>query len=237
VRVSNFEVPGLLATVVYIDLFGAEEPTARRRLEEMLSEASAGRAKPDSPPPFPGGRPSRQRPRFPGAAPPDQDPAADAESAADNVTNLSDFRRRGNGDSADAVDVEAFRRLITEFFELAGLAGTSYDAGTPEYTWTRLDVEQQLAQTNSYLERTSGYLLRAGMEDDLATFSLRHFIRLSASASSAFSRALNALETEQRPSRRHALLDEYEAAQRSLETVLWNIHDELATVLPPSGSR
>ena len=237
VRVRDFKLSGLLATVVYTDLFGTDETTARRLLEETLDEASAGRAKPDVPPPFPGGQQSRQRPRFPGAPPPDQDAAVDEEATVDNVTHLSDFRHRGSGESADALDVELFRRLITEFSESAELVGTSYAAGTPGYSWTRLDVARQLTQTNSYLERTSEYLLHAGMADDLATFTLRHFMRLSASTTSVFSRALDALESEQRPSQRHRLLDEYEAARRSLEDLLWRIYDELMTVQPPSGLR
>jgi hypothetical protein len=53
VRVRDFELSGLLATVVYTDLFGTDETTARSLLEEMLDEASAGRAKPDVPPPSP----------------------------------------------------------------------------------------------------------------------------------------------------------------------------------------
>ena len=53
VRVRDFELSGLLATVVYTDLFGTDETTARRLLEEMLDEGSVGRAKPDVPPPSP----------------------------------------------------------------------------------------------------------------------------------------------------------------------------------------
>jgi hypothetical protein len=101
VRVRDYKVSGLLATVVYIDLFGTDETTACRLLEEMLNEASADRAKPGGPPPFPGGQQSRQPPRFPGAAHRDQDEAVDGGATADNVTSLSDFRRRGNEDSAN----------------------------------------------------------------------------------------------------------------------------------------
>ena len=134
-------------------------------------------------------------------------------------------------------DVELFQRLISEFSESAELIGTSYAADSPGYGWTRLDVERQLTQTNSYLERTSEYLLHAGMADDLATFTLRHFIRSLASTTSVFSRALDALEAGQRPSRRHMLLDEYESARQSLEALLWRIHRELITVQPPSASK
>jgi hypothetical protein len=75
------------------------------------------------------------------------------------------------------------------------------------------------------------------MSGDLTTFTLRHFILRSADAISAFSRTLDALEATPGNSRRHRLLDEYEAAWRSLEALLWKIHDELLTVQPPSGSR
>lgn len=237
VRVRDFKPSGLLATVVYTDFLGTDEATARGLLEEMLDRASVGRAKPDVQPPFPGGQQSRQRPRFPGAPPPDEDAVVDSEATVDNVTDLSGFRRRSSEDSADALGVELFRRLITEFSESAELVGTSYAADTPEYGWTRLDVERKLTQANSYLERTTEYLLRAGMSDDLATFTLRHFIHLSAGTTSAFSRALDALEAGERPSRRRRLLDEYEAARRSLEALLWRIHGELMTMQPPSGPR
>lgn len=92
VRVRDFKVEGLLATVVYLDVSGTDETTARSRLEEMLKEASADRAKPGGPPPFPGGPQSPQRPRFPGSESPNQDAAVDGGATADNVTNLSDFR-------------------------------------------------------------------------------------------------------------------------------------------------
>jgi hypothetical protein len=51
-RVRECERPGLLAGIVGVDLFGVDEPTARRRLRRMVAE---GRGKPSSAPPFPGG--------------------------------------------------------------------------------------------------------------------------------------------------------------------------------------
>ncbi len=237
VRVRDFNPSGLLATVVYTDLVGADEATARSLLKEMTNGAFAGRVKPKVQPPFPGGQQSQERPRFPGTPPPDQDAVADGTATVDNVTDLSDFRRRGSEDSADAPDAEIFWHIITEFSESAELVGTSYAADTSEYSWTRLDVERQLTQTNSYLARTSEYLLHAGMSDDLSTFTLRHFIQLLASTTSAFSRALTALESGQQPSRRHRLLDDYEVARRSLKAILWRIHGELMTLQPPSGPR
>ena len=237
VRVRDFKPSGLLASVVYIDLFGTDETAARSLLERMLDGALTGRAKPDAAPPFPGGQLSRQRPRFPGAPPAERNAVVDGEATGDNVKRMSDFRRRGSDDSANPLDADDFRRLTTEFSESAELVGTSYAAGTPEYGWTRLDTERQLTQINSHLAKVSEYLHSAGMAGDLATFTLRHFILRSASAMSAFSRALDALEATPGNSRRHRLLDEYEAARRSLEALLWNIRDELMTVQPPSGSR
>lgn len=229
VRVSDFMVSGLLSTVVYIDLFGTDETTARGRLEEMLRGASTGRAKPHAAPPYPGGQPSPQRPPFPGAPPAEQDPVVEEEETRDNVRHMSDFR--------NPLDVDHFWRLMTELSEPAELVGTNYAAGTPEYSWTRLDVERQVAHLDSYLGKVSEYLRDAGMADGVATFTLRHFILRSAGTISAFSRALDALEATPVNSRRHRLLDEYEGAWRSLEELLWKIHGELVTVQPPSGSR
>jgi hypothetical protein len=237
VRVRDFQPAGLLSTVVYVDLFGTDESAARRLLEEMLDDISTGRAKPDAAPPFPGGQQSRQRPQFPGAPPAEPDAVVDGEATGDNVKRMSDFRRRGSEDSANPLDADRFRGLITELSESAELVGTSYAAGTPEYSWTRLDAERQLTQINSHLAKVSEYLLSAGMAGDLATFTLRHFILRSASAMSVFSTALDALEATPGNSRRHRLLDEYEAARRSLEAILWKIDDKLMTMQPPSGSR
>jgi TIR domain-containing protein len=228
VRVSDFKVLGLLSTVVYIDVFGTDETTARGLLEDMLGDASSGRAKPDAPPPFPGDQPSRERAPFPGAPPAEQDSVIEGETTGDNVRRMSDFR--------NPLDVEHFRRLITEVSEPAELVGASYAAGTPEYSWTRLAVERQLTHINTHLASVSEYLRGARMSGDLTTFTLRHFILRSADAISAFSRTLDALEATPGNSRRHRLLDEYEAAWRSLEALLWKIHDELLTQ-PPSGSR
>ena len=63
-------VPGLLAGVVGVDLFGLAEAAAKARLRRMVSAAVAGRAKPDVPPGFPGaGRAMPRAARFPGALP------------------------------------------------------------------------------------------------------------------------------------------------------------------------
>ena len=50
-RVEDCERPGLLRQLVSVDLFGVDEPTARRRL---LSAAAGKRGKPALPPTFPG---------------------------------------------------------------------------------------------------------------------------------------------------------------------------------------
>jgi len=70
VRVSKCDRPGLLAGVVGVDLFGLAEPAPKSRLRRMVSEAIAGRAKPEAPPSFPGaGRAMPRTARFPGAPP------------------------------------------------------------------------------------------------------------------------------------------------------------------------
>lgn len=70
VRVREVDPDGLLAPLVYIDLVGLTEATARERL---LAGLARGRAKPASKPVFPGDLPGGPRPRFPGEplAPPD----------------------------------------------------------------------------------------------------------------------------------------------------------------------
>jgi len=70
VRVADCGRPGLLAGVVGVDLFGLAEATAKARLRRMVSEAIAGRAKPDARPGFPGaGRAMPRAARFSGALP------------------------------------------------------------------------------------------------------------------------------------------------------------------------
>jgi tetratricopeptide (TPR) repeat protein len=69
VRVEACELPKLLATLVYVDLAGLNQATARAQLLEGVRE---GRQRPDEEPGFPGGRRStggRQEPRFPGQPP------------------------------------------------------------------------------------------------------------------------------------------------------------------------
>ena len=68
VRVENCKPPGLLAPIVYIDLFDCEETEAQQRL---LSAVTDGRMKPAQRPRFPGKDPERVVPNhvpFPGTA-------------------------------------------------------------------------------------------------------------------------------------------------------------------------
>lgn len=55
-RVENCDRPGLLGQVVGIDLFDCGRDEARRRLVAAMQAAITGRAKPTSPPAFPGDR-------------------------------------------------------------------------------------------------------------------------------------------------------------------------------------
>jgi hypothetical protein len=57
IRVADCERPGLLAGIVSIDLFGVPEPKALQRLQDAISLALAGRAKPLKPPSFPAAAP------------------------------------------------------------------------------------------------------------------------------------------------------------------------------------
>jgi hypothetical protein len=70
VRVEDCDRPGLLGTVVGIDLFGVTEAKTRARLRAMVARAAAGRAKPGEKPPFPPAqRAIPHEARFPGAIP------------------------------------------------------------------------------------------------------------------------------------------------------------------------
>jgi hypothetical protein len=53
VRVDDCDHPGLLASVVRMDLFGVEESVAKQRLLEGVRGALSGRSKPATEPPFP----------------------------------------------------------------------------------------------------------------------------------------------------------------------------------------
>lgn len=54
VRVAKCDRPGLLATVVGVDLFGLSEAAAIAGLEDMVSATITGQAKPEVRPGFPG---------------------------------------------------------------------------------------------------------------------------------------------------------------------------------------
>jgi hypothetical protein len=70
VRVKACDLPGLLAGLVAVDLFGIPEAVARSRLLTMVSAATTGRAKPTVVPGFPSkGVAKPCRPQFPGALP------------------------------------------------------------------------------------------------------------------------------------------------------------------------
>lgn len=65
VRVRECDLSGLLSQIIYIDLVGRDEASARERL---LQHVSGERGKPGKPPTFPGAaeRSVREPPRFPG---------------------------------------------------------------------------------------------------------------------------------------------------------------------------
>ncbi|MCP2248380.1 Tetratricopeptide (TPR) repeat [Lentzea aerocolonigenes] len=65
-RVEDCPRPGLLESIVSVDLFGVDESASRARLLRAVQGAVTGRLKPSSRPGFPG----RSAPSFPGALPP-----------------------------------------------------------------------------------------------------------------------------------------------------------------------
>jgi WD40 repeat protein len=70
VRVEDCQRPGLLANVVGVDLFGRSEADAKATLRTMVKAAETGRAKPTTPPRFPGdARAVPHEPSFPGDDP------------------------------------------------------------------------------------------------------------------------------------------------------------------------
>ena len=74
VRIEPCQPPGLLGSIIYIDLVKLDEATARERL---LAGVPKGRRKPSTGPQFPGARDSRltasaAKPEFPGALRPDK---------------------------------------------------------------------------------------------------------------------------------------------------------------------
>jgi hypothetical protein len=67
VRVTDCDRPGLLASVVGIDVFGRKKANAKEALLKAVAHAQAGRAKPVAAPPFPGESRAIPEPaRFPG---------------------------------------------------------------------------------------------------------------------------------------------------------------------------
>jgi hypothetical protein len=62
IRVAQCDIPGMLGQITYIDLIGTGADEAKRRL---LAGLQPGRAKPSSPPPFPGAAVSAGEPKFP----------------------------------------------------------------------------------------------------------------------------------------------------------------------------
>ncbi|WP_241841847.1 TIR domain-containing protein, partial [Pseudofrankia sp. BMG5.36] len=68
IRIEDCDLPGLLRTVVWIDLFGRPPEAARSHLLERVGHAVANRAKPPVAPPFPvpdGAAPPSAEPPFP----------------------------------------------------------------------------------------------------------------------------------------------------------------------------
>lgn len=70
VRIRDCKPPGQLAALDYVDLVGKEESVAREALlgwiQNALTIARGGRAKPSRPPDFPGVRTHAHKPQFPG---------------------------------------------------------------------------------------------------------------------------------------------------------------------------
>jgi len=229
VRVSDCARPGLLAGIIGIDLFGIDEEEARRRLRQMIAETIEGRAKPKNAPAFPGNDPSRQPPPFPGIPAPDR--PSDSHDAT--VTDLSAYRIQGAGPP----DVTLLDDLIAELSELAELISASYSADGPEYVWTRLELNQQLADIESHLKQVTRWLARRGMASDLDTFSLRHSLSLYAGTAERFALALAGLEASRGLAGKRGMLARYEAAWGPLRDLLWQIHTELAIARRSPGSR
>jgi tetratricopeptide (TPR) repeat protein len=114
VRVADCEPPGLLNQVVPVDLFGADETTARAALLEAARAAQSGRAKPAAPPVFPpldadAARAAPPRPRFPGRLPPVWNVPARNPRFTGRAGQLAQLRRQLR--DAAAVTVQSVRGM------------------------------------------------------------------------------------------------------------------------------
>jgi hypothetical protein len=112
IRIEDFEVEGLLKTVVYIDLAGCDETTAKKRLLDGIRD---GRAKPASSPPFPGTQSSLPlQPTFPGQERAFKDSLAVIELCPSGIPLevLTDIEQIPKEDSASKIGQAAAREII-----------------------------------------------------------------------------------------------------------------------------
>ena len=105
VRVQEFEPPGLLASLVYIDLVDTDEATARRRLLDGVGESGA---RPTTAP-FPG--PARGAKRFPGQGPAVSNLPARNPHFSGRGELLEELHARLQADSAAVVPTGALHGL------------------------------------------------------------------------------------------------------------------------------
>ena len=93
VRVRPCQLGGLLAQLVRIDLVGLDEAAAAA---ELLEGIHTGRAKPSSPPVFPGTAPSPE-PAFPGSLKTESDGAPIARPAQSRILSVDEILARIDG--------------------------------------------------------------------------------------------------------------------------------------------
>ncbi|MDO9533495.1 MAG: FxSxx-COOH system tetratricopeptide repeat protein, partial [Deltaproteobacteria bacterium] len=164
VRVRECKPEGLLGPIIYIDLVDLSEVAAR---ETLIAGVKERRAKPSSPPRFPGAAPPKEAPRFPGAMPPIW-----------NVPHLRNPNFTGRGQLLEDLRqslLEGKTAALTALHGLGGVGKTQMAAEyayrfAPEYDlvwWVRSEDPVALAAEYSGLAEKLG-LPEAGAADQEA---------------------------------------------------------------------
>jgi hypothetical protein len=140
-RVTECDRPGLLGSVVGVDLFGVDEAQARGRLRDAIARAASGRSKPSAQPVFPPStRAMPRQARFPGALP-----------------TVWRVQARNPNFTGREADLERMRQAIAAgshvtVHSIHGMGGVGKTQLAVEYAWaqaTSYDLVWLIASENS----------------------------------------------------------------------------------------